>query len=205
MAISIGAIFKVKITFKQIILVALLILLAVGSGWLFYKTIFKKVTVVKRSNSEPTAILQNVTTTNYTVNGSIKSHLHAKKLTYYSGLDKSHFLKPVIVVYKPNKMPWRITANYGFSLNKNTILILKKNVRLQQPLGKNNPASIILTSELTIYPNKHFAETKKPVTYTQISQDKTKVTVKSVGAKVDQKTGKIYLLSKARGVYDPNH
>jgi len=189
---------------KKILLTLFLLLIVSLSCRLLYNAIFQKQALLQRAKSQPTAILYGVHSISYAEDGNIKTQLNSTQLTYYKGLDKTVFQNPIIISHNPKQGSWHITAKTGVALHQNSILKLIDDVHLHQQATKNNPESTITTSELTLYPQKHYGETNRPVTYTRISPDKSKVIVKSVGAKVYQKTGQVKLLSKARAVYEPN-
>ncbi|MBV9576025.1 MAG: LPS export ABC transporter periplasmic protein LptC, partial [Gammaproteobacteria bacterium] len=73
------------------------------------------------------------------------------------------------------------------------------NVTIHHAADVNNPATLIKTSTLTVYPNKKLAQTNAFITMIQPS-----LLVKAIGMQADMNTGDIKLLTQARGEYVPN-
>jgi len=144
------------------------------------------------------AFMTNPFYKDYNKKGQIHSQLQATRMQHYFGQDTSIFTNPKILIYTDERIPWHITSEYGRSQQGTQKVFLYENVKLFQPQLPNHPKTTILTSELTIYPNRSFAKSDKKV---KIKQPGTVVNGKGITA--DFKTSIFTLVSNSRGIYQP--
>jgi LPS export ABC transporter protein LptC len=186
---------------KQTLIVLILLLLIIASCYFFYKTIFTHTTISKQNQQKPDVFIYNLNSTSFNKEGKIAAKLFTPEMSYNSVTKRSTLNYPEITVYKAKSAPWHITANRGEITNNNAIYKLTGNVKLQQGKSTKTLAMIITTPELIIYPDKSIAETHRHITFTQINNDASNITINAIGARANQKTGEVKLFSHTKGVY----
>lgn len=132
--------------------------------------------------------------------GLLHSQLDAKQMEHFVRLDMSKFIDPKILIYTEDRVPWHITSKYGRSQQGSKKVFLYNHVVLHQPQEPNHPETTIYTSELTVYPDRSFAETNKKVKITRPG-----TVIHGKGIRANLKTGIVKLLTKSRGVYEPEN
>ena len=158
---------------------------------------------LKNTISEPTqsdGFMIDVIAIKTNAAGQPKSTLISPKLTHYPKNNQTKLLKPhfTFLSKKPRENPWQITANFGLATQGITKVLLWDHVVIHQATSQANKDTRILTSKLTVYPNKNFAKTNKNVVLYQPGS-----VVKSKGMEANFDTGAINLLSQSRGEYVP--
>lgn len=135
----------------------------------------------------------------YDENGLLHSQLKADLMKHYIRHDSAIFIKPQILIYTDDHIPWHITADYGKSQDGKKTVFLYNHVILHQPSEPDHPEITIYTSELTVYPERSFAETNRKV---MIKRPDT--TIHGKGITANLKTGIVKLLTQSQGTYNPN-
>ncbi len=130
--------------------------------------------------------------------GAIKSLIKSKNWEYYKDKKESYLSSPHIKYYKPCDAPWNMTAKSAVIEDKE-VIYMQGDVKMHQPSNNHRTETTITTSEVTVYPQKKYAITHKPVNLKQQG-----MSMRSIGAKFFYKENKLELLSHARGQYDPN-
>jgi len=146
--------------------------------------------------------LTDVLALEFNQQGQLIHRLVSPKVVHIPANDTLLLRNPDLTLYSesvPVKSPWRITALHGKTIQNDKQAWLWGNVVLHQPPSAENKDSTILTSQLTIYPDKNMAETYAPVTVLEPGLE-----VHSVGMRAYFKEKRVDLLSRAQGVYDVN-
>jgi lipopolysaccharide export system protein LptC len=179
---------------KNILFTIVLLAIFVGTTVLALLTA-KKITSVQYSPSidSPDFFMTNITHTKFNHKGNIQNQIKANKVIHFTTNNVYLFEKPNMMMYSPNQQPWHITANKGKSEYGKSTVYLWDNVKIVRTASANNSNFDIATSQLTVYPDIKFAETKEPVTIIQTGN-----ITKATGAKADFKTGTIKLISKVK-------
>jgi len=144
------------------------------------------------------AFMTNATYTQFDKLGQIHTRIKTPNMQHYTEKDTSFFIKPAILIYTNDRIPWHITSDYGKSQNGTTTVYLWSNVVLHQPQLENHPETTILTSAMTLYPKRSFAKTDRKVTIHRPDS-----VIKGIGVTANFKTGIIKLLTHSRGIYEP--
>lgn len=134
----------------------------------------------------------------YNQKGAIKSRITAESVAHYKNTQSSFFVKPEILFYADNKLPWKIQAEQGSMEQQNEVVTLSGHVELQELGANHQPLTTIKTTHLIIYPKQSRAETDAPVAiYRQ------HVVVHGVGLHANFKTGQYVLKSHANAILQP--
>lgn len=167
------------------------------SSWLYFNLTKTLRPIATTQPQRMNAFAENVTATRFDQNGNLIDQLRAEKLKHYTD-DSSDFIKPHLVIYSETAKPWEVDADHGHANNGIKEIELQDSVRLHQSADKNRHEVTITTSAAKIYPEKDYAETDQSVLLQQPG-----VTLQSVGVRAYLKQGRVELLSKAQGQYEP--
>ncbi|GJM07403.1 MAG: hypothetical protein DHS20C10_11370 [marine bacterium B5-7] len=146
----------------------------------------------------PDQFMWDVTATKFDEQGVRTSKLYSPHVIHYPKDDTSTLTTPKITIYRAPDPAWYIQAKHGTTRQGTTIIHLTDDVRIHQAAGKNNHETTLLTQALSFYPDRHFAETDKPVTMFQPGSY-----VNATGMQADFINNWVKLLSNARGDYAP--
>ncbi len=116
------------------------------------------------NNKQPDSFTTNITYSEYDQSGLLHMHLTAAKSVHYPSHDSSDLQQPNIIIYNEKRIPWYISSKTAHTLNNDTIIHLKDNVRFYRPPLEGRPTTTILTSRATLLPQKQFGETKQATT-----------------------------------------
>ncbi len=182
---------------QQLTLWAILFALTAVGVYLIVQSLESKPTQ-KALDTHPDAYMINAVYEDYNNEGKLHAFLKTPKMTHFPEHDSSQFLSPDVVLYTKANVPWHVTAKHGRSLNGTNKVYLWGDVFIHQPPRPGSPETTITTSQLTIYPDRQYAETKKPVKITRPGS-----VTQGVGMTADFQNGIFKLLSHSRGHYDP--
>ncbi|TAK77517.1 MAG: LPS export ABC transporter periplasmic protein LptC [Gammaproteobacteria bacterium] len=144
----------------------------------------------------PDAYMEDVVAVIMDKEGKPKMKIVTPKMVHYGENDTTQLTSPELTLYRQSPQPWHITSRYAKAMEGTDIVDFWDNVMILHTADKNNPATVVKTTALTVYPNKQTAETKEFITLEQ-----PHLLVKAVGMQADMNTGDIKLLSQTRGEY----
>lgn len=183
---------------QQLLLWLIVIALTVAGGMVIINTVQPDNTI-KPAKHEPDAFMTQLNYQAFNKKGKLQVHLKAPEMSHYPLDNSSQFLKPNVVMYTDGGIPWHVSADHGRSKQGSKKIYLWGHVVIHQPNRPGLPETTITTSQMTVYPDKQYAETNKDVVITRPGS-KTSAT----GLQADFKTGIFKLLSNSRGHYAPN-
>lgn len=128
--------------------------------------------------------------------GKPHDELFSPNIKHYLTNDSAISEKPLFIFYGKDGPPWHVQADHAKSINGNKLIFLWDNVHIQQLPGPNSRNVTLTTTQMTVYPDRSFAETDKPVTIKQPGS-----IVHGVGMQADLNKGKVKILSKTSGMY----
>jgi lipopolysaccharide export system protein LptC len=117
---------------------------------------------------------------------------------HYPNKTDSEIINPKITLFRPQGAPVYITADHGWINKQGTRVKLKGHTVIKRNKSLMNLFSQLETPELTIWPNKNFAETDKTVKITTASTIAT-----GVGMKAYLESEHYYLLNQVKGKHIP--
>lgn len=181
------------------IFITLLIIIAVGlAAWrtLSYRP---KNILPSPTRAIPDAFMENVTVTIFNKQGKPNLKMVTPKMVHYVENDATQITSPQLTLYRQSPQPWYISSQYAKATHGIEQIDFWNDVVIQHAGELNKTATVIKTPSLTVYPNKQVAKTIDLITLIQPN-----ITVQAKGMYADLITGKINLLSQARGEYVPN-
>lgn len=185
--------------YKNTLMGLSLIIISLFGVWTILLSYNASQTASPKNNDLPDAFMEEVTAVTMDKQGKPRMKVETPKLVHYPTKDTTQLFSPQLTLYRNSPKPWFITAKFATATDGVEDIYFFDNVIIHHAADENNPATLIKTSALTVYPNKKLAETNDFITMTQPS-----LIVKAVGMKADMNTGNIKLLSQARGEYVPN-
>jgi lipopolysaccharide export system protein LptC len=141
--------------------------------------------------------LNEATIISFNSQGMPRSQISGSRLLHYPDDEDAELLDPHIILYQDEGSPILITADKGWVNKDATRVFFKGHTIIERKKSQSNSFSRLDTPELTIWPNKKFAETNKHV---KITTDTAIAT--GTGMKAYLNKGRYYLLNNVRGHYE---
>lgn len=181
---------------SQFLPLILLALLAALSFWLRQGAESEERNEARSLLHEPDAIGENVVARRFDAAGRLQYRLSAPYLVHYPDDDSSELRAPVLVSYRHDAAPIRISGDHAKVTAKGEIVYLWDNVRAVRPAGDGRPELIAAMPELIAHPEEGYAFTQSPVEITQGAS-----WIKGVGLHLDNNNATLTLQSQVRGQY----
>lgn len=179
---------------KQYLLGFLLLFCAAVSGWLVLKSSAIPASIPNENG--PDSYMTNISVLHTASDsGELQNELHAALLTHYSN-KTTVFTRPHFIFYHPPAQPWNLTAKQGKAFDDVNLVQLWDQVVLAEAAGNQTQPITINTSQVTVHPKQHFAQTDQLVTAIEPG-----VYVTAIGMHVDFKTQVVDLLSHVHVQY----
>ncbi len=140
----------------------------------------------------------HATIINFSVTGDPKSKIVGDQIFHYPDEEDSEITNPEITIFRDIGLPVQITAEHGWINKDGTRVFLKGHTVIKREASKDNEFSQLETPELTIWPNKDFAETDKAVKITTAATIAT-----GVGMKAYLDEEHYYLLNNVKARHIP--
>ncbi|MBA3660694.1 MAG: LPS export ABC transporter periplasmic protein LptC [Gammaproteobacteria bacterium] len=166
--------------------------------WTTILSLKRKTPVTLSKVSKPDAYMENVIAQIMDKQGKLKMKIVTPKVVYYSDKNISHLTTPTITLYRRSTWPWYISSKTAEAIDGIERINFYEDVAIQHPADQSNPATLINTTTLVVFPNKQIAQTEAAITF---CQPNLKVTAKGMFADMDK--GSIKLLAETRGEYAP--
>lgn len=135
---------------------------------------------------------------NFAETGIPKSKIIGDQISHYPGEEDSEITNPRITIFRDSAPPVYISADQGWINNDGTRVILKGHTVIKREQSQVNQFSQLESPQLTIWPNRDYAETDKAV---KITTDSTVAT--GIGMKAYLDTEHYYLLNNVKARHIP--
>lgn len=135
---------------------------------------------------------------NFGATGFPKSKIVGDQLFHYPDAEDSEIINPKVTFFRDEGSPVNITADHGWVNQDGTRVLLKGHTVIRRDKSLANQFSQLKTPELTIWPNKEYAQTDKAV---KITTDTTIITGIGMKAYLDQEH--YLLLDNVKGKHFP--
>jgi len=169
-------------------------MLTIGSAWLLNYLAGKKSTTTNALSHEPDYYMENFTTITMEEDGTAKNKLRAEYMAHYPDDNTTELLKPMLEVFRKDKLPIMIIADKGWVTADNEVILLSGNVKLWQDDEAGERKLEIITSDVKILMDQEYAETDKPATMTG-----KRMIVNSTGVRAYFKENRLELLHNVHG------
>ena len=184
--------------FDRRTLVVLLILLVLAGLTQWLLNINETPGTMPSNAHVPDYTMENFTITTMGTQGRPKHRLQAAFLAHYPDNNSSEFTSPHITIFSVGKAPWDIYGKRGWMSGSRELILLKGDVVIENAQAPPRDRLRLVTKNLRVLTNEHYAETAQPVTITGQT-----VVTHATGMRVYLKDGRLQLLSKVRGIYAP--
>ena len=176
----------------------LLIVVAALSWWLQRSAEPGSQQAFEQMQHGPDYYMDEFELTSLNLDGKPAYKLYADNMKHYSHDDSATLERPHLVVFRDEGEFWDIRAEFGQVLDGGESVLLKGEVIILRVTPTNAEALQVYTSDLTVRPHAKYVETAEAV---KIKDDSGVTT--AVGMRADLNHRRVELLSKVRGVYEP--
>ncbi len=121
----------------------------------------------------------HATIISFSVTGDPKSKIVGDQIFHYPDEEDSEITNPEITIFRDVGLPVHVTADHGWINKEGTRVFLKGHTVIKREESRDNKFSQLETPELTIWPNKDFAETDKAVKITTTASIATGIGMKA--------------------------
>jgi len=177
------------------------VIVAVVAGsslWLLSNQAPREARSISSGRSVPDAFMDNFTTLNLDKNGTPKHKLKASHMVHYPDGDYSEFTLPELILYRPEKQQWTVSAETGKTTKDIKDILLRGEVNIQRINKATGISDItIKTQDVLIRPDDTYIETDH-----EIDIRKGKSRIQSTGIRANLDKGQVELLSRVKGVYE---
>ena len=181
----------------QIVTVILLIILiGAFSNWLLTSFETKPLVSPREVRHDPDYFLENFTATLMNEAGLARYKMVGERLDHYPDDDSIEIRQLKLDLYRQELPDWNARADKALVLEKGERIELLGKVRLHRPGAPGEAAITLLTRDLTVYPQREYAETAAPVTITSGQNE-----IQAVGMRLNLASGKLELLADTKGTY----
>lgn len=177
-------------------IILLIILIGAFTNWLLTSFETKPLISPREIRHDPDYFLENFTATLMNEAGLARYKLIANRLEHFPDDDSIVIQQLTLHLYRNQLPEWTARADQGVVYDKGKRIELTNQVRLHRPATPENAEITLLTRDLTIYPQREYAETGSAVTITSGRNE-----IQAVGMRLDLSNGRLELLSETKGKY----
>jgi lipopolysaccharide export system protein LptC len=145
---------------RNLLVYALLVVVAVGSGWIAEQLAPKDPVPTPREPGNIDYYSVNLLRTSTDEKGLPKNVLYAERLTHYKDDDHSELERPVLTIYSADSPPWVIHGERGTVSSKGNELFLEGAVLVLRDADRNGRTVRAETSDVRIRPDEQYGETE---------------------------------------------
>lgn len=189
----------ITVTYKNVLISLIMMAAITAAVWMTLS--FNRISnpLPEKTNSLPDALMEEVSAIIMDKQGKPKMKIVSPKVSHYAEHDITDFISPHITLYRQHyPTPWYVTSQHAKAIQGIDHINFWQEVVIHHAADLSQPATLIQTNTLTVYPQQQTAETIDSITLTQPN-----LVVKAKGMHADLNTGSIKLLSDARGEYVP--
>jgi lipopolysaccharide export system protein LptC len=172
--------------------VAILTLLGALTFWLEHATQMDTPRDDAKNRHDPDYITESFELRRFGPTGALQNTLSGKKMVHYPDDDTTLLTEPR-VSYFGGPQPTHVSANQGLVASDAREIALVGDVKAVREARGDDPATVLTTETLTVFPDDEIARTSAAVTIVQGAS-----VVRGVGLDADNKTGIYKLLGQVR-------
>ncbi|GEM_PF-3292336 len=133
----------------------------------------------KTTNKAADTFFNQAEIINFSDDGYPKSKIIGTQIFHYPGDEDSEIIQPRITLFRANNSHVYINADFAWINQDGTRVILKGHTIVRREASVDNQFSQLETAELTLWPNRDFAETDKHVKITSNAVNATGIGMKA--------------------------
>lgn len=149
-------------------------------------------------DNKPSAQASHINTLQMDHNGLPKNKIYAEQMTHYSKDNTTELKKPKLQIFHSHIPPTIITAESGQVIPDQSLILLRDKTKLTQTDNTNKRPLEILTSDVHLFLDKKYLETKQAAIILS-----NKSTIKSIGMNAYLDTQKLELLNHVQTTISP--
>lgn len=157
----------------RLIIIATLLIAAIGSYWLLNQVLEKPQSEEKVEFYDPDYYLEDFTTLSMNDDGTPKNKLYAVYMAHYPENDTSELLKPNMEIFRDDKLPLYVKAEKGWVTGDNEVILLHGDVQMWENDEQGVRVLQVDTSEVRVLLDEDYAETDQ---YAKIKSNQTTIT-----------------------------
>lgn len=184
---------------RNIVILSLAFVALGFSGWLYVHNQTLEEPQLHTRNQHRDASGLGIRVKQFDKQGKLAREFTTPKVIHYPEHNTSVFIKPHLIVHRPDQPVWTISAKRGKAIEGNKQVDLVGQVSIQQAADNKNPATDIHTSELHFFPSKQLATTSKLIRMHQPG-----IMISATGMRAHLDSHHIELLSNTKAVYHPD-
>ncbi|HKK13935.1 MAG TPA: LPS export ABC transporter periplasmic protein LptC [Gammaproteobacteria bacterium] len=184
---------------RTVTIALVLALAAVLTGWLYSELTSHSVSSGTDRRHVADYYVTDFTATSMDRRGRPERRLSAERLVHYADDDTSRLTRPHLEIFTRDTPPWHISARTGWVSAGGSVVRLSGDVQIHRAGAGGVRAVNGHTTELTVHPDRRYAETDREITLTSPG-----IRVKSVGMRANMEADRVELLSTVRGTYETN-
>ena len=152
----------------------------------------------QEQTSESDYFISNFSMTSYNAQGTIQTRIKGEHLEHYTHSDIIQIISPQITLMRQGKATWNMDAQYAF-MGKKDEIILSGDIKINQTTEAYLDPIYITTTSLRILPEHQLVDSND---YFELQTETAKLQGQGLNINLNQRT--IQLLSKVKGIYNPN-
>lgn len=159
-------------------------IVSIASTWLVFQSTLSQQNEFdfpEQTNSEKIAdtFFNQSNIINFSETGLPKSRIIGQQLFHYPGEEDSEIINPRVTFFRDQGSPVLISADHGWINQPGTRVFLQGHTVITREKSAVNKFSKMETPELTIWPNRDYAETDKAVKITTKDTNATGIGMKA--------------------------
>lgn len=142
--------------------------------------------------------METFTVTEMNATGQPRYRLQAASMEHFADDNSSHLIKPQILFYSRENVPWTLVADEGTVTGNNEKIHLSGDVLIDRAATPAQGPLRVVTRDVTVRPRDEYAETQQVVTLTDPVS-----TTRATGMQMYVRDERVQLLSQVQGTYAP--
>jgi len=183
-----------RLSGTRLLPLVLLTLLAALTFWLDQTTHVSEQRSDGKERHDPDFIVDRFTVRRYDIDGHLQHLLTAQKMLHYTDDDSTEVSSPALSYFSGGRRT-NVTSLRAWLGPEGKVLRLSDEVRVVQEATATEPATVLTTSEMLVYPDEEIARSSAPVTITQGSS-----VINGTGIEADNKLRLYKLQGRAQAL-----
>lgn len=177
----------------------LLLLLAVGTGWLLQQVDRTPSRQHPNSTASPDYYIENFQMTTMDEHGQPRRRLEAAYMAYFSNTDVKDLTQPYLILYQPEQPAWHVRSQQARISADNRLIDLLGEVELWREGIAGTRELEIETRDLTVHTDAEYGETRQPAVIRTLRSESH-----GIGMQAFLKESRLILQSQVRTRYEAN-
>lgn len=177
--------------------ILLLLLAAVGSGWLLQRLQEAERRGARQQGHDPDYFMEHFTQTTMNEQGQMHHRLNAELMLHFPDDDSTELVRPKLEVYNEAPAPWHVTAEKGWVSANKDVVLLTGEVQIWRE-GEDGQREVeVITRDLRVLPHERYAETDQAATIRAPG-----TVYHAVGMRANFNEDRLELLNRVRGRHE---